>query len=176
MDMTATWYASAAAAWGCYAFGIWTFRLSRGEPLFLAVAKMALVACPVILSCFGIHATRRYQVILATTQIPVVEIANSDNGRERTVERIDTSDGIRIEREHIAGWHLVSAAGHRRKADWSLSFGDAGNQSGCCCNESSEGEAGGCICGLLGVPGCCDGECRDCACESISTAVSGIRF
>jgi len=176
MDMTQTWYATAAAAWGCYAFGIWTFRLSRGEPLFLAVAKMALVACPVILSCFGIHATRRYQFILATTSIPVVEVASSDNGRERTIERIDDGTGITIEREHIAGWQLVSAAGRGHETDRRLSRRAAGNQGCCRGNEGREGQAGGCVCGILGVPGCCEGCGRDCACESLSDGVFGIRF
>lgn len=165
MDMTQTWYATAAAAWGCYAFGIWTFRLSRGEPLFLAVAKMALVACPVILSCFGIHATRRYQVILATTQIPVVEIANSDTGRERTIERIECPNGLLFEREYYPGWRTVSADRHRQSASGAVLRGvDAST----CCSRQAEGStagiAGG-FCSCLAVPGCCNGKCEHCWCD-----------
>jgi len=158
----------------CLVFGAAAWEIATGHRKWLGRATIA--GGVLQLMAFSHHAVGQYQVVLATTQIPLIEVASSDNGRERTVERIDTSDGIRIEREHIAGWRLVSAAGRGRAADWRLPSGDAGDQGCCGGNEGSEGEVRGCVCGILGVPGCCEEDCRDCACGSISHAVSGIRF
>ena len=176
MDLTATWYASAAAAWGCYAFGIWTFRVSRGEPLFLGVAKAALVACPVILSCFGIHATRQYEVALARTSVKPLEVASGDSGRERTIERIETSDGIHIEREHIAGWRLVSAEERGRATHRTLLQRDAGCERCSQCDEGCRRESEGCACCILGVPGCSCGNRGDSVAIGQGSIVLGNNF
>ena len=170
MDLTQTWHATAAAAWGCYIFGVWTFRVSRGEPLFLGVAKAALVACPVILSCFGIHATRQYEVALARTSVKPLEVASGSSGRERTIERVEWSDGTTIERERIPGWRFTAAdraaegehrAGHQRASDWAM-LERAIRPAECdvCC-EKCRCEAAGIADCILGVPGCSCNECGD---------------
>ena len=176
MDLTATWYATAAAAWGCYLFGVACFRMANGDKLFLGVAKAAIVTCPVVLSCFGVHATRRVEFILAATRIPLVEVANSDNGRERIIERIDDGTGITIEREHIAGWSLVSASGRGHKTNRSMSRGVVGDSGSSGSAQSGDRKSKGCICGLLEVPGCCSGGCADCICNQLEIAGNGRQF
>lgn len=107
------------------------------------------------LMAFSHHAVSQYEVAIVRANLPLVEVANADSGRERTIERVDLGDTVILEREHVAGWHFASATGHRHQASGAmLQRGKAAEESdhagsGCrCCDE-------GCSYCLLGVPGCC---------------------
>ena len=153
-----------AAAWE-YATGKWKW-LGRAT---IAGGVLQLVA-------FSRHAVTEYEVALARVSVPSLEVAGGDSGRERTIERIETSDGIHIEREHIAGWHLVSADGRGRTTNRSLLQRDEGCQRCSQCDEGCRCEGKGCSCCILGVPRCC--ICDKCSCESStdSLAVFGHNF
>ena len=158
----------------CLVFGAAAWEIATGRRKWLGRATIA--GGVLQLMAFSHHAVGQYQVILATTQIPLVEVASGDNGRERTIERIDVGHGITVEREHVPGWHFVSAAGRGYKTNRSMSRGVAGNSGGGGSTEGSNREGKGCICGLLAVPGCCTGGCTDCICNQLEIAGDGRQF
>ena len=158
----------------CLVFGAAAWEIATGHRKWLGRATIA--GGVLQLMAFSHHAVGQYQVVLAAHKLPLLEVANSDAGRERIIERIDDGTGITIEREHIAGWRFVSATGRGYKADRSMLRGIAGDPGSGCCTESGDREGKGCICGLLEMPGCCPGGCPDCQCNQLEIAGNGRQF
>lgn len=132
-----------AAAWELAAGGLrWVGRST------IAGGVLQLMA-------FSHYAVSQYEVAIVRANLPTLEVATNDSGRERTIERIECPEGTIVEREHIAGWRLVSAdrpgfaAGRKmlQRAESSPGVDTAGAS-----NRRTTEDCTHCI---LGVPGCC---------------------
>lgn len=158
----------------CLITGAAAWEYATGKRKWLGRATIAGGMLQLV--AFSRHAVTEYEVALARVSVPSLEVASGDSGRERTIERIETSDGFRIEREHIAGWRLVSAEERGRATHRSLLQRDEGCQRCSQCDEGCRCEGKGCSCCILGVPGC--RICDKCSCESStnSLAVFGHNF
>ena len=119
------------------------------------------------LAAFSEYAVNQYEVVIARVSIPVMEVANGDNGRERIIERIDVGHGIAVEREHVPGWHFVSADGRGHETNWSVLQRTASGEGCGDCSAGCSGECEGCECPILGLPGCCNGGGLDCPCNQL---------
>jgi hypothetical protein len=161
MELGEQFLKAAVLAWACFAWGIVVFRVLGGSMHGQVLAKVLILLAPGILTLFGYHSVRQYNVVLAANRIPVSEVA--DNGG-RTVERIDTyidADGYRLS---WAGFSSRSG----QQAVRTLLPGATGCE-GCnqCPEGCSAGCAGNCEC-LRGLPCSCEGGCGGfCISESI---------
>ena len=158
----------------CLITGAAAWEYATGQRKWLGRATIA--GGVLQLMAFSRHAVTQYEVALARTSVPSLEVASGDSGRERTIERIETSDGIHIEREHIAGWRLVSAEERGRAAHRSLLQRDDGCERCSQCDEGCRCESEGCTCCILGVPGCSCNECGDSVAIEQSSIVSHNNF
>jgi len=100
---------AAAVALLSLVFGAASWELSAGAVKWIGRATIA--AGVLQLMAFSQYAVRQYHVLVVRTNLPVLEVAGGDSGRERTIERIECPEGTIVERQHIAGWRLVSADG-----------------------------------------------------------------
>ena len=128
------------------------------------------------LAAFSEYAVNQYEVVIARVSIPVLEVANSDNGRERIIERIECPDGVIAEREHIAGWRLVTNDRPRFEAHRPLLQRTESAASGSEGIECGECRSNGCIGSLLGLPGCCAGSNRDACSDTTAAAIRVLDF
>ena len=137
------------------------------------------------LMAFSRYAVNQYEVALARVSIPAMEVASGSSGRERTIERVEWSDGTTIERERIPGWRFTAAdraaegehrAGHQRASDWAM-LERAIRPAECdvCCEECRCEAAGIADC-ILGVPGCSCGNRGDSVAIGQGNLVSGNNF
>jgi hypothetical protein len=138
---------AAGIAWLCFAWGILVMRVHGKSPHGQALARVLILFAPGILTLFGYHSVRQYNVVLAQNRVPFSEVA--DNGGRTIVTGIDfvDIDGYgRIEWSRVSagpGYQthraMLSGSAASEGADRSL----AGNS---CC-------LGGC-CGCLGTLSC----------------------
>lgn len=172
---------AAAVALLSLVFGAASWELSVGAVRWIGRATIA--AGVLQLMAFSQYAVRQYHVLVVRTNIPLVEVANADSGRERTIERIECPEGTIVEREHIAGWRFVSADGPGHATGRKMfqrTQSSPGVDTAGASNRRTIEDCAHCI---LGVPGCCG--CGGACCTSganynaagISTSgVAGVSF
>lgn len=106
------------------------------------------------LMAFSHHAVSQYEVAIVRANLPTLEVAGGDSGRERTIERINAGGDTVFEREHIAGWQFASA-GYRHPAGRQVPQRD---ESSTGVGEASPGNrrtTEGCPDCILALPGRC---------------------
>jgi len=142
---------AAAVALLSLIFGAASWEMSAGALRWIGRATIA--AGVLQLMAFSQYAVRQYHVLVVRSNIPLVEVAHADSGRERTIERVHHSSGRVIERESIAGWRLVTAdgAGRGRATDWRLLRGDDSVDAGDRCSRGGGYCSEKCLERLLGV-------------------------
>ena len=154
---------AAGIAWLCFAWGILVMRVHGKSPHGQALARVLILFAPGILTLFGYHSVRQYNVVLAANRIPFSEVA--DNGGRVHLTGIDSFDIPDIGRVE---WHKIARsgpqAGHRAMLSGSSRGGafSEGNAIDICC-------PGGCSCRFGGLP--C--ECSGCECCTRSGHDSG---
>ena len=158
----------------CLCSGAVLWEAGKGPGKWLG--RITIAAGIFQLAAFSEYAVNQYEVVIARVSIPALEVANSDNGRERTIERIDVGNGIAVEREYIPGWHFVSAAGRGYETNRRVLQRAAGGQGCGACLEGCCGAGEDCECSILGVPGCGNGICADCQCNPLEFAGNSKKF
>ena len=138
-------------------FGAASWELMAGALRWIGRATIA--AGVLQLMAFSQYAVRQYHVLVVKTNIPLVEVATNDSGRERTIERVHAGDDTILEREHIAGWRLATAAGHRYTAGRPMLQRTEAAEGSDCSGESCRRCNAGCSHGILGVQGCSGKGC-----------------
>jgi len=143
---------AAAVALLSLIFGAASWEMSAGALRWIGRATIA--AGVLQLMAFSQYAVRQYHGLVVRANIPLVEVATNDSGRERTIERVDLGDTIVLEREHIAGWRLATAAGHRHSTSRQMlqrsEEAEESNQSGEGCRRCDAG----CSHSILALPRC----------------------
>ena len=143
---------AAAVALLSLVFGAASWELSAGALRWIGRATIA--AGVLQLMAFSQYAVRQYHVLVVRTNLPMVEVATNDSGRERTIERVDLGDTVVLEREHIAGWRLATAAGHRHPTGRQMLQRSEETEESDCSGEGCRRCDAGCSYGILALPGC----------------------
>ena len=134
MELGEQFLKAAGLAWACFLWGIVVFRVVGNTMHGQAMARLLIALAPGILTCFGYHSVRQYNVVLAVNGIPFQEVA--DNGGRGDIDTITLAGGERLE------WISYRSRFESHRAV--LSGAD-------CC--------GGCDCGPKGCPTTCEGGC-----------------
>jgi hypothetical protein len=147
---------AAGIAWLCFLWGIVVFRVHGQSRQGQALARVLILFAPGILTLFGYHSVRQYNVVLAQNRVPFSEVA--DHGGRVHLTGIDslTFPGLgRVEWTRAA--RSGPQTGHR-----AMLSGGSGSRTA---NERTPldlGCPGGCSCEAGGLPcGCTGCECGD---------------
>ena len=78
MDLGAEFVRACGLAWLCFAWGVIVFQMDSHSRQGQYLSRLLILLAPGILTCFGWHSVRQYNVVLAQNRVPFSEVA--DNG------------------------------------------------------------------------------------------------